>query len=339
MGLWPESFAGSAQPLRRLVLVDDTGDFFSAPPIVFSAGELGLDAFGWNIPLEALVTALIRHAGAAGAFHFEGRIASLKVTEDQAILTFENQSTVAAKIIIAADGRDSVIRRAAGIGSRTWDYDQCAIAASFSHSVSHEDTSTEYLRSGGPLTTVPLKGKRSAVVWMERPARASALMALDELNFARELQAAIHGDLGRISDIGRRSAFPMRGLMAAELGGRRVMLIGEAAHLMPPIGAQGLNISLADAATAAERILDVGLAGGDVGSDEVIRSYCELRAVDISLRQAVVHNLNRSLLADFLPFSIARSAGSALLAQISPLRKFVMQKGLEPAVHLPRAMR
>ena len=117
------------------------------------------------------------------------------------------------------------------------------------------------------------------------------------------------------------------------------MLIGEAAHLMPPIGAQGLNINLTDAATAAERIAEAKSFGRDLGGDEVIRSYCDLRAIDISLRQTVVHNLNRSLLADFLPFSIARSAGSTLLAQFSPLRRFIMKKGLEPAVHLPWAMR
>jgi 2-octaprenyl-6-methoxyphenol hydroxylase len=118
-----------------------------------------------------------------------------------------------------------------------------------------------------------------------------------------------------------------------------VVLIGEAAHLMPPIGAQGLNISLTDAATAAECIANARSLGRDVGGEEVIRSYRDLRAVDISLRQAAVHSLNRSLLADFLPFNLARSAGSELLAQISPLRKFIMQRGLEPVFHLPRAMR
>jgi 2-octaprenyl-6-methoxyphenol hydroxylase len=174
---------------------------------------------------------------------------------------------------------------------------------------------------------------------MERPDRASFLMALDELSFARELQAAMHGDLGLVSEIGRRSAFPMHGLMAAQLGGRRVMLIGEAAHLMPPIGAQGLNISLTDAAVAAELIADAKSDGRDIGSDEVIRSYCDLRKMDIALRQVVVHNLNRSLLADFFPLSLARSAGSALMAQISVLRKFIMEKGLEPAAYLPRVMR
>lgn len=339
IGLWPERFAGLAQPLRKLVLVDDTGDFFSASRIVFSADELALDAFGWNIPLESLCAALTRRCEESGAFLIRGKIIDLSVTEEQVILLLEDRSTLAAKIILAADGRDSAIRRAAGIGSRAWDYGQHAIAASFAHSVSHEDTSTEYLRFGGPLTTIPLKGKRSALVWMERPARTSALMALDELNFARELQAAIHGELGRVGDIGPRSAFPMRGLMASELGSRRVVLIGEAAHLMPPIGAQGLNISLTDAATAAECIANARSLGRDVGGEEVIRSYRDLRAVDISLRQAAVHSLNRSLLADFLPFNLARSAGSALLAQISPLRKFIMQRGLEPVFHLPRAMR
>jgi 2-octaprenyl-6-methoxyphenol hydroxylase len=339
IGLGPERFAGRAQPLRKLVLVDDTGEFFGAPQIVFSADELGLEAFGWNIPLEPLCADLTQRAEASGASIVPGKVIQLSVTENQAHLSLDDGSTFGAKVVIGADGRDSVIRRAAGIGSNAWEYDQCAIAASFAHSAPHADTSTEYLRSGGPLTTIPLPGRRSALVWMERPGRVSELMALDELNFARELQAAIHGELGRVSDVGPRSAFPMRGLRAAALGARRVILIGEAAHLMPPIGAQGLNISLTDAAAAAEVVADAKSALRDMGGEEVIRSYGHRRQMDISLRQALVHNLNHSLLADFLPFSLVRSAGATLLSQISSLRRFTMQKGLEPAAYLPRTMR
>jgi 2-octaprenyl-6-methoxyphenol hydroxylase len=117
------------------------------------------------------------------------------------------------------------------------------------------------------------------------------------------------------------------------------MLLGEAAHLIPPIGAQGLNISLRDAAMAAELVIDALAAGKDPGSHEVIRTYADSRQPDVSLRQTVVHNFNRSLLADFLPFTLARTAGLALMSQLGPLRRSVMREGLAPSVHLPRAMR
>ena len=255
------------------------------------------------------------------------------------MLSLANASPIEGRIIIAADGRDSVVRRASNIKTKGWTYDQSAIATTFAHSVGHEDISTEYLRSMGPLTTVPLPGRKSSLVWMDRPARIADLMTLMEDDFAGELQAAMHGELGLITDLGPRQAFPMRGLIASDFGGRRVILMGEAAHLMPPIGAQGLNLSLRDAAMAAELVLDAAQAGTDLGSDDLVRTYAKFRQRDVLPRQSIIHNFNRSLLVDFLPLNLARAAGVAIVGQLKPLRRYIMQQGLEPSSHLPRAMR
>jgi 2-octaprenyl-6-methoxyphenol hydroxylase len=339
MTLWPKTFAAVAQPLRKLTLVDDTASYFAAPRLTFSADELGLEAFGWNIPLAELCTRLHAQAQGSGVEMVRAAVAGLECSREAAKLLLENASPLEGTIIIAGDGRDSLIRRASNIKSKEWTYDQSAIAGSFTHSVGHEDISTEYLRCNGPLTTVPLPGHRSSLVWMDRPGRILDLMALSDKDFACELQATMHGELGLISDVGRRQAFPMRGLIASDFGGRRVVLVGEAAHLMPPIGAQGLNISLRDAAMAAELVLDAADAGEDLGSEDLVRNYASLRRQDVLPRQHIIHNYNRSLLADFLPFNLARAAGVAIIGQLKPVRRYVMEQGLEPAAHLPRAMR
>ena len=154
------------------------------------------------------------------------------------------------------------MRNAAGIAADTWSYDQTAIATSFAHSMGHDNVSTEYHKSAGPFTTVPLPEKRSSLVWMERPARAEALMAMSDGELAAEIQIDTHGELGHI-ELGPRKSFPMKGLTARRFAKDRVILIGEAAHVVPPIGAQGLNMSLRDAALATDLILAKKIDGND----------------------------------------------------------------------------
>ena len=161
------------------------------------------------------------------------------------------------------------MRNAAGIATDTWSYDQTAIATSFAHSMGHDNISTEYHKSAGPFTTVPLPENRSSLVWMERPARAEALMAMNDKELAAEIQIETHGEFGLISNLGPRKSFPMKGLTARQFAKDRVILIGEAAHVVPPIGAQGLNMSLRDAALAADLIL----ASKDAGSEGLMAEY------------------------------------------------------------------
>ena len=225
------------------------------------------------------------------------------------------------------------------IKTTRWSYDQTAIATSFGHSAGHRDTSTEYHRPAGPFTTVPLPGNRSSLVWMERPARAAELLAMDERQLSAEIQIATHGYLGRIDAIGPRRSFPMHGASVREFAKDRTMLVGEAAHLVPPIGAQGLNMSLRDAAHAAELVIDAVSIGEDPGAITVMRDYQAARRMDILPRQAIVDAMNRSLLSEFQAFGATRALGLAMVAATPPLRRMVMRRGLAPAMGLPRSMR
>jgi 2-octaprenyl-6-methoxyphenol hydroxylase len=170
---------------------------------------------------------------------------------------------------------------------------------------------------------------------MERSARAAQLLALDDAALAAEIQIACHGELGLVSQVGPRKAFPMRGLVARCFAANRILLVGEAGHVVPPIGAQGLNMSLRDAAQAADFIV----ASADPGGDEVMRDYETTRRRDVAPRQQIIDLMNRSLLSGFFVLEGARAAGLALLQSFAPLRHFVMRRGLGVAGPLPRAMR
>ena len=327
-GSWPGLLIGNASPLRKLRLVDDTGAFVSAPELVFSAHELGLEAFGWNIPLAVLKPALEERAQALGVRFHRASVSSSTVSGGVATLSLDNGRKLSSRLVLAADGRNSPLRRAVGIGTVSWSYEQTAIAVSFAHSRPHHGISSEYHKEAGPFTTVPLPGNRSSLVWMERPARAEALMAFDGKTLAGEIQALSHGELGLVSDIGPRQSFPMSGARAETFARHRVMLIGEAAHIVPPIGAQGLNMSFRDAHDAIELITVARDKGDDFGADMVLSEYDGRRQRDVRPRQAVIDLMNRSLLSGYLPMDAGRAAGLAALASFGPLRRFAMTVGL-----------
>jgi 2-octaprenyl-6-methoxyphenol hydroxylase len=149
-------------------------------------------------------------------------------------------------------------------------------------------------------------------------------MALDDHALAIEIQIATHGDLGRVSSVGPRQAFPMHGLTAQCFGANRTLLVGEAGHVAPPIGAQGLNMAFRDGAQAARLI-----AGrSDPGAGDILRDYDGLRRRDVMLRQQVIDLMNRSFLSHFLPLEMARALGLELIAGFGPLRRYVMRQGL-----------
>lgn len=327
-GLWPGPLSEVAAPLRKLRLVDDTGSLFAAPELVFSAQEAGLDAFGWNVPLAALKPALEERAEALGVRFHRSSVSASTIAPDAITLTLDDGSALTGRLVLAADGRNSPLRQAAGISTVTWSYEQAAIALSFSHSQPHRGISSEYHKEAGPFTTVPLPGNRSSLVWMERPLRAETLMQLDDKALAAEIQVLSHGELGLISEIGPRRAFPMAGIRAETFARHRVMLLGEAAHVVPPIGAQGLNMSFRDAHDAVTMIAEARDRSDDFASDRVLADYDARRQRDVRPRQMVIDLMNRSLLSGYLPLEAGRAAGLAALASFGPLRRFAMRRGL-----------
>jgi 2-octaprenyl-6-methoxyphenol hydroxylase len=237
--------------------------------------------------------------------------------------------------VIAADGRDSFLREAAGIGARRWGYGQKALVFTVAHDMAHEGVSTEIHRTGGPFTLVPLPDRdgapHAAVVWMETGPRAAALAALAPEAFEAELNARACGVLGTLRLASPRRLWPIVSQSAERLDGPRLALVAEAAHVIPPIGAQGLNMSLADIATLRDLVLEARAAARDIGDPDLLARYARARHPDIAMRIAGVDMLNRAAMAETQSLRDLRRAGLRLLHGLAPLRRGAMRLGLGAA--------
>lgn len=339
LGVW-ELCAENAAPLRTMRLVDDTGRLWRAPEVKFTADEIGLEAFGANIENRHLVAALEQKARMLPALRLiEDEVAAIAPSDAGIDVTLKSGEVLQGALAIGADGRRSLCRQAAGIGIDEHTYKQVALTVCLAHSRPHHGVSTEFHTTGGPFTLVPLPGVRSSLVWVLDPAEADHIAALDDAALSAEIERRSHSILGKITVEPGRGIFPLSIATAQRFAARRIALIGEAAHVIPPIGAQGLNLGLRDAAAIGELAITAHRGGEDIGGDAVLAAYDKMRRSDVAGRTLAIDLLNRTLLADFLPVQSARGVGLYLLDKIGPLRRAVMREGLSPAAALPRLMR
>ncbi len=344
IGVWP-ALAGRTAPLETMRLVDDTGSLFRVPPVDFVASEIGIDAFGHNVENADLVDVLDRRARQTNGFYRADALLSRhQVTDDGLVGTTDNGQTVRAKLLIAADGAASPARVAAHIPVRETAYPQTALTTVLEHDRPHRNISTEFHKRGGPFTLVPLPPSaratnRSSLVWVMRPEMATKRMALEQAALATAIETESHHLLGSVRVRDRVGAFPLRRVVAQRLIGPRLALAGEAAHALPPIGAQGLNLSFRDAATLVDCLAGARARGDDPGSAPVLGGYERARVGDIALRAAGVDTLNNALISEYLPVDLVRGAGLAALSALPALRRAVMRQGLRPQHAIPTLMR
>lgn len=338
LGVWAQC-ADRAAPLKVMRLVDDTGRLWRAPEVKFAADEIDLDAFGYNIENRHLVAALESRAGALSNLRvIEAEVAGVAPDDDTVTVTLKSGETLRAPLAIGADGRRSLCRDAAGIGLDAHDYPQVALTVSLSHSRPHRDASTEFHTPSGPFTLVPLPGDRSSLVWVLDPHRAE-IAALDDAALSAEIERASHSILGKIAVEPGRGLFPLAVATARRFADRRIALVGEAAHVIPPIGAQGLNLGLRDAATIGELAVAAQRERRDIGGNDVLDAYDKMRRADVGSRTLAIDLLNRTLLTDFLPVQGLRGLGLYAIDRIGPLRRAVMREGVAPRAAQPRLMR
>ncbi len=339
LGLWEKVRPYSAA-LSTMQIIDGTERLLRAPTVAFKCTEIGLDAFGYNIPnapfLSILEEAIKAHPGIELC---RTTVAEAVIGAEGAELVLATGDVIEARLVIGADGRKSKIREAAGISVRTWSYPQTALVLNFAHSLPHGNVSTEFHTPSGPFTQVPLPGNNSSLVWVLRPEDALRMASLEPAELGMKIESRMQSMLGKVTVTGKPQTWPLSGMTASRFGKASAILVGEAGHVFPPIGAQGLNLSLRDIMTAAELIgEDLGTGGNLAIGDR----FDSRRRADILARTASVDLLNRSLLSGFLPVQILRAAGLSLLAGLSPLRNAVMQEGIEPGRatrNLPRRLR
>ncbi|NOX39150.1 MAG: UbiH/UbiF family hydroxylase [Alphaproteobacteria bacterium] len=330
-GLWNrlEPHAAALQIMR---IVDAGGASYEARDIAdFDASDISDAPFGWNLPNWLLRREMLGRIDELDNVSFRAGTATTRLTtrQTEARVTLSDGQLVVAKLLLAADGRASNIRAQSNISVKTWRYGQKALAFSVTHTIPHNNVSTEIHRTGGPFTFVPmpdLDGKpRSAIVWMEKGARIRELLSLSVKQFEAEIFERSAHLFGPMNLIGRRTAWPIVSQLANSLVGQRTALIAEAAHVVPPIGAQGLNMSLADLSC----LLDLAIADPQqVGSDAMLSKYQRARWPETRARVMGIDLLNRSSMAENPMLRDLRRAGLKTLHDIKPLRKTLMKAGL-----------
>jgi 2-octaprenyl-6-methoxyphenol hydroxylase len=339
LGVWDDCTAQAA-PLRVMRIVDATARIVRAPEVRFAASEIGLDAFGHNIENRHLLAALDARAEQLTSLtRIEDEARTVDTTDSGVTVSLKTGDRITARLVIGADGRRSLCRTAAGIESDGRTYPQTALTFNLAHSRPHLDTSTEFHTESGPFTLVPLPGDRSSLVCVVEPTEAERIAALDDIALNDEIEQRSHSTLGKVTAEPGRGTFPLAVETVRTFGQNRIALVGEAAHLIPPIGAQGLNLGLRDAASIGELVVAARRDGGDAGSPDLLARYDTQRRADVKSRTLAVDLLNRTLLTDFLPVQSARGLGLYLIDRIGPLRRAVLREGVAPAASQPRLMR
>jgi len=321
-----------AVPLDVLRVVDTTG----WPPEItevrsFSPTDLGTETFGWNLPNWLTRSAVLGFVEKQPNIELAlgTGFKSMLTRTTGAIVTLSDNRRVTARLVIGADGRTSPVREAAAIDVKTARYGQKVLAFSATHPLPHGNVSTEIYNQGGAFTTVPLPDHAgqpaSAIVWMNDGATAQRLAALDETAFNAEMTTRAAGLLGPMSRIGGLRMFPVITQRATHITAERTALVAEAAHALPPIGAQGLNTSLHDVAALYD------LARADpaaLGTADQLAQYAKARERDIALRARAIDLFNRVCKSGDPTLQALRRAGLKAAHDIRPLRQSVMRAGL-----------
>jgi 2-octaprenyl-6-methoxyphenol hydroxylase len=339
-GLW-DRLSRDAAPLQVMRIIDAGGPEPVARLVKeFDAAEISDQPFGWNLPNWLLRREILARLQELPNVSFRPGVgfARMLVRDSEALVTLSEGAQISAKLVIGADGRDSPVREASGIGARTLRYGQKALAFAVGHDLPHQNVSTEVHRSGGPFTLVPLPDRNgrpaSAVVWMESGPEIARLVALPVEAFEAEMTARSSGVLGPLSLLTRRSVWPIISQTADRMSGPRTVLLAEAAHVVPPIGAQGLNMSLADLAC----LLDlVGQHRDDPGVPAVTEAYHRRRHWEVQARVTGIDLLNRASMAGAQPLRDLRSQALDLLYSARPVRQTLMRAGLGVGRTSPRS--
>ncbi|MGZ2257033.1 UbiH/UbiF family hydroxylase [Roseobacter sp. A03A-229] len=330
-GLW-ERLADHASPLQIMRIVDAGGPEPEARLTKdFNASDVSELPFGWNLPNWLLRREIVARLAELPNVTFHSGVAanSLFTREREARVGLTDGSRIRAQLVVAADGRNSPMREAAGIAVRTTRYGQKALAFAVTHPIPHENVSTEVHRTGGPFTLVPLPDHEglpsSAVVWMDDGALAQARYEMEVPAFEAEMTERSCHLFGPLTLASRRTLWPIISQQAERLSGERIALIAEAAHVVPPIGAQGLNMSLADTST----LLHLTQARpDDLGDQTMLDAYHKARYGDITLRVQGIDLLNRASQVRAPLLRDARATALNALYSMGPVRRTLMQMGL-----------
>ena len=337
IGLWRQ-IAPHAEPIREIRVADGNSPLF----LHYDHRELGTDTpLGCIVENHVLRRVLIERANSLSSLMFLAplEVGSALASTGTARVALSDGRQIAARLVAAADGWRSPLRRGANIHSREWSYPQTAIVTTVQHTRSHHGIAIEHFLPAGPFAILPMTGNRSSIVWTERAELAPRLMQLPDAAFAKELAARFGDFLGTVEPVGPRWSYPLTLMLADSYIARRLALVGEAAHMIHPIAGQGLNLGIRDVAALTELVIDTRRLGLDIGDPALLRRYQEWRRFDVLALATVTDGLNRLFSNSLPPLQLARDLGLAAVNRLPPLKRFFMRDAMGVTGDLPRRPR
>lgn len=335
LGIWRH--VAEAEPIREIRVSDDESPFF----LHYDHAEIGDAPFGYMVENRVMRRALYAALDETPAVRLiaPAEVRTVSRGETAAEVHLADGRRLRAPLVVAADGKNSPIREAAGIRSFGWRYPQDGIVCTVEHERPHYGIAEEHFLPAGPFAILPLTENRVSLVWTERAQLAPAIVALDDAGFQAELEARFGDYLGSLMPVGPRWRYPLGFHLAESYIRPRLALIGDAAHLIHPIAGQGLNLGLRDVAAFAEVVADATRLGLDIGGLSVLERYQRWRRFDNVLFAGITDGLNRLFSNSIAPVRLARDLGLAAVNRMPPLKRFFMRHARGTIGELPRLLK
>jgi 2-octaprenyl-6-methoxyphenol hydroxylase len=339
LGVW-QSIADGAQPIFDMVVTDSRVDDAVRPVFLTFGGEVEPgEPFAHMIENRFLIAALEAKAKATGVTLRTTAVSNIAQIGERLAVEFTDGATFNARLLVAADGARSSIREHAGIAVHGWDYGQSAIVTNVGHERDHEGRAVEHFLPAGPFAVLPLKGRRSSIVWTETTSEADRIMALPDDAFHHELERRFKLHLGEITTVGARRAHPLGFFVARSFIAERIALVGDAAHLIHPIAGQGLNMGLRDVAALAEVVVDAARLGLDPGEATALERYQRWRRFDTMAMGLATDGLNRLFSNRSPVLRLARDVGLGLVDRVPNLKRLFIREAAGLIGDLPKLLR
>lgn len=338
--VWPR-LAPDAQPILDILVSDGRLDR-GASPVFLHFDHRALDGapLGQIAENRHIRAALLEAVGETESvtWHAPARVARTVADMAGVTVTLADGASLRARLCVAADGRDSRLRKAAGIKTIGWSYPQTAIVATVAHEYPHHGVAQEYFLPSGPFAILPMTGNRSSLVWTERADLAPAILALDAPAFGQEMRRRFGSYLGATEVVGPRFSYPVGLQQARRYVAPRLALVGDAAHVIHPIAGQGLNLGLKDVAALAELVADAARLGLDLGGADTLARYERWRRTDSVVLAVVTDGLNRLFSNDRAPVRLVRDLGLGAVDRLPPLKRLLMRHARGTLGDLPRLL-
>ncbi len=339
LGVW-QSVVDGAQPILDMAVTDSRVDDAVRPVFLTFGGEVEPgEPFAHMIENRFLISALEIKAKAAGAALRTAAVGRVRQSGERLAVELTDGATLNARLLVAADGARSSIREHAGIAVHGWDYGQAAIVTNVGHERDHEGRAVEHFLPAGPFAILPLRGRRSSIVWTERTREADRIMALPDDAFHDELERRFKLHLGEITTVGARRAHPLGFFVARSFIAERIALVGDAAHLIHPIAGQGLNMGLRDVAALAEVVVDAARLGLDPGEATTLERYQRWRRFDTVAMGLATDGLNRLFSNRSAVLRLARDVGLGLVDRVPNLKRLFIREAAGLIGDVPKLLR